>query len=97
MVVTHCLHFATNIILTRTLIALHGRDSLLAAAMGQDVKGTISALIPLIAIPLAFVQPWVVVALYVLLAGLWFVPDRRIETLLAEGEHRDERRVVEQG
>ena len=70
-------------ILTRTLIALHGRDSLLAAAVGQDVKGTVSALIPLVAIPLAFVQPWIAVALYVLLTAVWFVPDQRIETLLA--------------
>jgi TMEM175 potassium channel family protein len=70
-------------ILTRALIALHGRDSVLATALGRDFKGKISVVIYLVAIPLAFVRAWVAGALYVLVAVLWLVPDRRIEKTLA--------------
>ncbi len=66
-------------ILTRTLIALHGSDSVLAAALGSDFKGKVSALICLVAIPTAFLNSWLAVSLYVVLAILWFIPDRRIE------------------
>jgi len=69
-------------ILTRALIALHGRDSVLATALGRDLKGKISVVIYLMAIPLAFVRSWLAGALYVLVAVLWLVPDRRIEKTL---------------
>ena len=71
-------------ILSRTLISLHGRDSLLATAVGRDFKGLISALIYLVAIPLALVRWWLACTLYVLVAIIWLVPDRRIERTLTE-------------
>ncbi len=69
-------------ILTRTLIVLHGRDSVLATAVGRDFKGKVSMVLYLAAIPLAFVHPWISCALYVLVAIMWFIPDRRIERML---------------
>ena len=75
-------HFFSGIaylILTRALIALHGKDSVLAVAIGRDFKGAVSAVILALAIPLAFFRTWVSCAMYVLLALIWFVPDRRIE------------------
>jgi uncharacterized membrane protein len=71
-------------ILTRALIALHGRKSVLATAVGQDYKGKVSVAIYLAAIPLAFVSPWLAGGLYVLVAVLWLAPDRRIEKTLAQ-------------
>jgi len=69
-------------ILTRELIALHGRDSTLAAALGSDLKGKASLVLYAAAIPLAFWHPWIACALYVLVAVLWLIPDRRIEAVL---------------
>ncbi|MGQ0538700.1 MAG: TMEM175 family protein, partial [Gemmatimonadaceae bacterium] len=66
-------------ILTRSLIAHHGRDSRLAQAVGSDVKGIVSIILYVLAIPAAFVHPWLACALYVLVAVIWLVPDTRIE------------------
>jgi len=66
-------------ILTRVLLAIHGPDSTLASALGADLKGKISLLIYLVAVPIAFVAPWMAGALYVTVAIIWLVPDRRIE------------------
>jgi uncharacterized membrane protein len=71
-------------ILTRVLIAYHGQDSALALAMGRDFKGKLSLLIYAAAIPVAFVEPLVACALYVLVALIWLVPDRRIEGTLTQ-------------
>ena len=71
-------------ILQRAIIASQGPDSLLAAAVGRDYKGKISPLCYLAAIPLAFVSPWIASALYVFVALMWLVPDRRIERVLAK-------------
>jgi uncharacterized membrane protein len=71
-------------ILTRALLASHERDSLLARALGRDLKGKISVLVYIAAIALAFVQPWISLALYVAVALVWLVPDRRFERLLAK-------------
>ncbi len=71
-------------ILSRVLIALHGRDSFLAEALGRDVKGKISIVIYALAIPVAFVQPWIAFGMYVIVAIIWLVPDRRIEKNLAQ-------------
>jgi uncharacterized membrane protein len=71
-------------ILTRALISLHGRDSVLATALGRDFKGKVSVVIYFIAIPLAFVNSWFACTLYVLVAIMWFIPDRRIEKTLAQ-------------
>jgi len=70
-------------LLTRALVALHGRDSVLATALGRDVKGKVSVGLCAVAIPLAFVNAWVACALYVVVTVIWFVPDRRIEKTLA--------------
>ncbi len=66
-------------ILARALIALHGKDSVLATAIGADVKGRISVVLYMAAIPLAFVQPLLACAVYVAVAVMWLIPDRRIE------------------
>jgi uncharacterized membrane protein len=71
-------------ILSRALISLHGRDSVLATAVGRDFKGLTSTLIYLVAIPLALVRWWLACTLYVLMAIIWLVPDRRIERTLTE-------------
>jgi uncharacterized membrane protein len=67
-------------LLQRQIIRLNGRESLLAVAVGQDLKGKLSALLYLLGIVLAFVRPWVAIALYVVVALVWLVPDRRIES-----------------
>ena len=66
-------------ILTLALLSIHSRESVLAIALGRDFKGKISMVIYLIAIPLAFVKAWLACAIYVLVAVMWLVPDRRIE------------------
>src|SRR5579884_2555546 len=70
-------------ILTRTLIALHGRSSTLATSVGSDVKGKISIAIYAAAIPLAFFRTWIAGVCYIVVAVIWLVPDRRIEKNLA--------------
>ena len=70
-------------ILVRALIACDGQSPALAAAVGNDRKGKVSPLIYAIAFAAAFIVPPVAVALYVLVAVIWFVPDRRIERTLA--------------
>jgi uncharacterized membrane protein len=69
-------------VLTWSLIALHGRDSTLATAVGRDVKGKASMAIYVAAIFLALANARLAFALYALVAVLWFVPDRRIEKAL---------------
>ena len=71
-------------ILTRVLLAGHGPDSTLARAIGSDFKGKISVVIYAVGILLACWQPWVAMVLYVSVALIWLVPDRRIEKHLAE-------------
>lgn len=71
-------------ILTRTLITRHGQDSALATAIGRDFKGKISLASYAAAIPLSFVNQWIACGLYVLVAVIWFIPDRRIEKTLTE-------------
>ena len=70
-------------ILQRTIIVQQGRDSLLAAAVGRDWKGKLSPLCYLAAIPLAFASPWLANGLFIFVALMWLVPDRRIERALA--------------
>lgn len=66
-------------ILARFLIDLHGKDSTIAIAYGKDWKGKLSVVLYLIAILFGFFYPWVSIALYVAVAFMWFIPDRRIE------------------
>jgi len=66
-------------ILVRALIAHHGRGSTLAKAIGDDFKGKISVVFYAAAIPLAYVYPGIALGIYILVAVMWLVPDRRIE------------------
>ena len=70
-------------ILTVALIAHHGKDSTLAIALGRDFKGKISVVFYAVAIPLSFVNSWIAFAVYVLVAIMWLIPDRRIEKTLS--------------
>jgi TMEM175 potassium channel family protein len=80
------------LVLQRVIIGSEGPESALAAAVGGDMKGKLSLLFYALAIPLAFVSPWVAGALYVAVAIMWIIPDRRIERIVAaeETKHRDE-------
>lgn len=69
-------------ILAQTIIATDEKDAPLAKAIGHDLKGKLSIVIYAIAIPLAFHSQWIAQALYVLVALIWLVPDRRIERIL---------------
>jgi uncharacterized membrane protein len=69
-------------ILTRCLISLNGRDSVLARAVGRDVKSKVSLAFYALAILVSFVNPLSACALYVLVAIIWLIPDRRIEKTL---------------
>ena len=71
-------------ILQTTVIAEEGSDSRLAPAVGRDLKGKLSMACYAVAIPLAFLNQWISDALYVLVALIWLVPDRRIERRLGE-------------
>ena len=71
-------------LLQRTIVASEGVGSLLAKAIGRDVKGKLSPVLYALAVALAFVQQWAAEGLYVLVALMWLVPDRRIERLLGE-------------
>ena len=71
-------------ILQRTIIATQGRDSILAASMGRDVKGNLSPVLYLVAIAATTITPRIAWAIYVAVALMWLIPDRRIERTLAE-------------
>ena len=73
---------AAYTILQSTIIKEEGRTSRLALAIGSDRKGVASLILCASAIPLAFLSPWIADALYLVVALLWLVPDRRIETRL---------------
>jgi uncharacterized membrane protein len=71
-------------ILTRTLITRHGKDSALATAIGRDFKGKVSLLFYAVAIPLSFLSSWIACGIYILVALIWLIPDRRIEKNLID-------------
>jgi uncharacterized membrane protein len=70
-------------ILQSVILASLGSGSPLRAALGRDMKGKLSPVCYLAAIPLSFVNRWIAVGLYVFVALMWLVPDRRIEALFA--------------
>ena len=72
------------LVLQLTIIRVDGPDSILARAIGLDVKGKLSPLLYVTAIGVSFAVPAVAAALYVLVALIWLIPDRRIEKELAE-------------
>jgi uncharacterized membrane protein len=70
-------------ILALTLVASHGAESKLAIAIGKDRKGKLSVILYAIAVPLAFLSPWIALGLYLTVAIIWLIPDRRIEKVIA--------------
>jgi uncharacterized membrane protein len=74
------------LILQQRIIASQGEDSLLKKAVGSDWKGKLSPVLYVVAILLAFLSSWLSVAVYVFVAVMWVVPDRRIERILAGRE-----------
>ena len=75
-------------VLERVLIAINGRDTPFAKALESDIKGRASLLLYILGVGFAFVLPAVSDAIFVLVAIVWFVPDRRLEPLLARGDER---------
>ena len=71
--------------LQSVIVAEQGPGSALKAALGRDLKGKLSPVIYAVAIGLAFMDPWLAISLYVVVALLWLVPDRRIESRVNEG------------
>lgn len=71
-------------VLSQVIIHSHGNDSVLARAIGNDVKGKVSLVSYAIAVPVAFWQPLVSMGVYIFVALVWLVPDKRIEKALAE-------------
>ena len=70
-------------ILARQLILLHGENSIIAKALGRDYKGLLSTLIYAVAIAVCFINAWIGFGLYVVVAAMWFIPDKRIEDKIA--------------
>jgi uncharacterized membrane protein len=71
-------------ILTRILVSHHGQDSPLAIALGRDFKGKISMVFYALAIAISFINSWFACSLYVLVAVMWLIPDRRLEKTLIQ-------------
>ena len=70
-------------VLQRVILRTQGRNTLLGAALGRDIKGKLSPALYALAIAGAFVSPWIADGLFVLVALIWLVPDRRIENAIA--------------
>jgi uncharacterized membrane protein len=75
-------------VLQRAIIRQQGRDSILAAAIGNGWKEKLSPVCYLASIPLAFVNPWIANGLFIFVALLWLVPDRRIERALEKEKEK---------
>jgi uncharacterized membrane protein len=73
-------------ILSTRIIKTHGKDSLLAKAVGKDVKGKVSVVLYLVAIVSSFFNQWIAGGIYVLVALIWLIPDKRIEIIFNEHE-----------
>jgi uncharacterized membrane protein len=72
-------------ILSRLLIAHHGPASSLATALGRHVKARTSLALYVVAIALSFISSWIAWGLYVVVAIVWLIPDRRIERAVGPG------------
>jgi uncharacterized membrane protein len=75
-------------ILQREILKKQGKDSLLAKAVGKDVKGKMSPVLYAIAIPCAFISPWISGSIYIFVALMWLVPDKRIEDRINNSKYR---------
>ena len=71
-------------VLSRVLVAHHGKDSTLARALGRDFKGKASLILYIVGIPLSFLNSILACGLYVVVAVIWLIPDRRIERMMSE-------------
>jgi uncharacterized membrane protein len=71
-------------LLQKAIMHRDGRHSVLAQALGHDLKGKLSLLLYAAAIPLAFFSPWASIAIYLAVALMWLVPDRRIENVIGK-------------
>ncbi|MGA2683617.1 MAG: TMEM175 family protein [Verrucomicrobiota bacterium] len=71
-------------ILQNIIIAQQGRDSKLAKSIGRDFKGKLSPVLYAVGIAVAFLEPWISCCLYVLVALMWLIPDRRLERVVEE-------------
>jgi uncharacterized membrane protein len=81
-------------LLQKVLIDVNGRDTPFAQAVRVDVKGRISVVLYLLAIGLAYVRPWISDAIFVLVAIMWFIPDRRMERAIqAKSTPEESRRL----
>ena len=78
-------------VLVATIVRHEGRDSLLAAALGRDVKGKVSVVAYLLAMVCAFFVDWLSQLIYLAVAMLWLIPDRRIESVLARHSNEQPR------
>lgn len=79
------------VILQQELIKVNGKDSLLAKAVKNDIKGKLSTALYIVAIALIFVNHWISLAIYVGIAGMWFIPDSRIEKTMIEAKMNNEK------
>ena len=80
---------ASYYILAHCLTGIHGKDSLLAKAIGNDRKGIASIILYITGIGCSFINPWIGFSIYVIVAAIWFIPDRRIEEKI-ENNHREQ-------
>lgn len=75
-------------ILQTLILKKHGKDSVLSLAIGRDIKGKVSPILYVMAIIFSFLNEWVAGGIYVLVALIWLVPDKRIERIFNETESR---------
>lgn len=73
-------------ILAKSLVQVHGKDSLIAQALGRDWKGMLSIVLYIAGIGLTFLNPWVGFSIYILVAVMWFIPDQRIEKKMEDDQ-----------
>jgi uncharacterized membrane protein len=75
-------------LLQRAIVHRHGRHSVLAEALGNDIKGKMSPILYAVGIALAFIYPWASIAIYALVALIWLIPDRRIENAIDKSSEK---------
>jgi hypothetical protein len=71
-------------LLVKAIIRRHGANSILAQAVGNDLKGKMSVLLLMAGILLAFLESWIAMGLYIIVAFVWIIPDRRIEDMIGQ-------------
>lgn len=74
--------------LAQSLLSLHGKDSTIYAAIGNDKKGKTSVILYALGVFVCFISPWIGLALYAFVAAIWFIPDRRIENKIVKEDRK---------